>query len=210
MPNHVFNQLKVTSHTPEELAGFIELARKPYDVWVHNWNRTEKPYKDLGYQWEVHSSPLSFNNFVPIPTENYWDYKDEDGKLHQNWYGWNIENWGTKWDAYEVEVETNSETEVLYRFVTAWSPPREVFDAIAKQFPNLKLWIEYEEENEWGGELVSPFGESEIEIVKEWDEPNSHADYVARDGKERCICAHEDDQSNWYKDCPREEELVSV
>lgn len=211
MPNHCFNQLKVTATTPEELAGFMELARKPYETYNHKWDRSNKDsYVDLGYQWETHEAPLCFPNFVPIPTTNYWDYKDEEGKLHQNWYGWNIDNWGTKWDAYEIEVETASETEATYRFTTAYNPPLPVYEAIAEEFPNLKLWIHYEEENEWGGEIVKPYNSTLLEVVKEWDVPNSHADYAERDQEDRCQCAHENDQKYWYEDCPREEELVSA
>lgn len=207
MPNHVFTTMSVTAKTPEELASFIELARKPYQVWVQSWNRTEKPYTDLGYSWDTRESAISFNNFIPIPTEDYWDYKDEEGKLHQNWYGWNIENWDTKWDAYDVDFEQDaSGLTATYRFTTAWSPPMKVYEAIAHQFPNLKIWLDYEEEQGWGGEMSSDFGSKFITHDKEWDIPESHADFVARDNEDGCVCSYDNDRSCWYEDCPRDED----
>lgn len=41
----------------------------------------------------------------------------EEYKL-TDWYRWNIDNWGTKWNAYDVEIY--EDTIVFY---TAWAPP---------------------------------------------------------------------------------------
>jgi len=52
-----------------------------------------------------------FTEFLPIPEDN----KDQ-------WYEWNINNWGTKWDVDGIDcvIEDNT-TKVA--FDTAWSPP---------------------------------------------------------------------------------------
>ena len=49
--------------------------------------------------------------FIPRPADQ------ED-----NWYDWNIENWGTKWDITDSGLGAVSETELYAYFSTAWSP----------------------------------------------------------------------------------------
>tara|TARA_B100001109_G_scaffold147282_1_gene119946 strand:+ start:173 stop:607 length:435 start_codon:yes stop_codon:yes gene_type:complete len=61
-----------------------------------------------------------------------------DGTTDDRWYSWRLANWGTKWDAYEVEIddsEMHNGFEVT--FDTAWSPPEEICHAIKEQFDNL-------------------------------------------------------------------------
>jgi hypothetical protein len=59
-----------------------------------------------------------FNLLAPRP-------EDED----ENWYDWNISNWGTKWDAkpYNVEWEDGA---VRFNLETAWSPPIGFYEKI--------------------------------------------------------------------------------
>lgn len=54
--------------------------------------------------------------------------KQETG--HWGWYGWSIENWGTKWDAYDAEVGDGAIV-----FDTAWSPPDAYLKALAARLP---------------------------------------------------------------------------
>ena len=55
--------------------------------------------------------------------------KDQD----ENWYDWNIENWGTKWDVNLDFVERVSENTIVLGFNTAWSPPIELYDYLTEQ-----------------------------------------------------------------------------
>lgn len=198
MPNHVYTTLRVTAPTTEQLRAFMLKASTPYTTYHTTFDGT--PVEDKV------NSPFTFTAFLPFPTEpnTYWDYKDENGKLRQPWYDWNVSNWGTKWDAYEVEVQTNENSPLfaVYRFTTAWSPPIPVFEAIAQQHPEIEMDIQYEEEQGWGGEIIKLFDLTELSVVREWDIPNSHADYVARDNEDGCICGWEENPKNWYKDCP--------
>ena len=41
----------------------------------------------------------------------------------EDWYNWNISNWGTKWDACNVYHKEVFEDEIQIYFDTAWSPP---------------------------------------------------------------------------------------
>ena len=52
-----------------------------------------------------------------------------------SWYEWNLPNWGTKWDAYEVELQSPT----VLKFQTAWSAPLPVVKAFAKQVANFRF-----------------------------------------------------------------------
>lgn len=50
---------------------------------------------------------------------------------HASWYSWSIANWGTKWNAYGLDILREHEDVFEFRFDTAWSPPEPVFAALA-------------------------------------------------------------------------------
>lgn len=58
------------------------------------------------------------------------------------WYSWHIENWGTKWNAYDYTVEPGK-----LRFDTAWSHPMPVMRALAAKYPDEKFEIKYADED---------------------------------------------------------------
>ena len=53
-----------------------------------------------------------FSQFHPMP-----ETEDKDA-----WYGWNISNWGTKWDATPTNINWEDDC-VTFQLETAWSPP---------------------------------------------------------------------------------------
>ena len=40
----------------------------------------------------------------------------------ENWYGWNVSNWGTKWDASVYDFERLDDNTIKITFDTAWGP----------------------------------------------------------------------------------------
>lgn len=118
MPNHICNIVKVKGDS-EEVKNFMESVAKE-----------KAQYKDeaTGY------GTIDFNKVIPEP-----EYKN-----NTDWYDWRIQNWGTKWNAYE-HVKTRNENE-LY-FLTAWSAPKEIYEALTKKFPNLTIEVDYADEN---------------------------------------------------------------
>jgi len=60
--------------------------------------------------------------------------EDRDRTKGRNWYDWSVQNWGTKWDAYSVEVEMDDGLLTL-RFQTAWSQPGPWIKAFIKSLP---------------------------------------------------------------------------
>lgn len=84
----------------------------------HCWNTLELvgPASAIG-QFREHD--LAFSHFHPPPT-----HLTNDSDL----YDWYVENWGTKWEAWNFEEDVHSDEEVAkhhYRakFTTAWGPP---------------------------------------------------------------------------------------
>ena len=83
--------------------------------------------------------PEILNHLRPQPdnifTGNLGDKEREEciKKGIPNWYDWNCENWGTKWDARRVDLINETANTVDIQFDTAWSPPLEWFDYICSE-----------------------------------------------------------------------------
>ena len=74
----------------------------------------------------------------------------------KDWYEWSIENWGTKWDACEPNIDHNDIDYFAVSFETAWSPPIAWIENIMKDFPGLQFTLEYEESGMcFGGRLFA-------------------------------------------------------
>ena len=89
---------------------------------------------------------FSFNWILPQPQteseceEKYRIRDGENARLQRDknrpwfdWYEWNCDHWGTKWDAYGFPGwsffdEVNSSV----KFLTAWSPPFKVYERMAE------------------------------------------------------------------------------
>ena len=68
------------------------------------------------------------------------------GMQDDRWYNWRVQNWGTKWDCYSLEID---DTDMHYgfevTFETAWSPPEEICNAIREQYDDLSMSWFYDE-----------------------------------------------------------------
>lgn len=192
MPNWVNNTVEISGDA-DDVATFITKASKP------------RPYIEDGVTVMVDKA-FSFWNFVAPPEDKWelyfgtsgWVNGEKVGDNEWNWYGWNLNNWGCKWDAGEAEVDYDGGTSATVRFETPWDAPREIIDAIGKQHPELIINWHYVEEQGWGGEINLDNGE--VSAI-EWDIPDNHNDYELRLGE--CPCEWTDD---WrFEDCPVKE-----
>ncbi len=84
--------------------------------------------------------------------------KEESDKYGKNnWFDWSIENWGTKWNSRDTELNGN-----CYSFWTAWNPCSPVIEKLAEMFPDASFYYRYDEsgmgfcgvEKYEGGKLV--------------------------------------------------------
>lgn len=60
---------------------------------------------------------------------------------HASWYGWSIENWGTKWNSYSYRAVRESDDRFEFIFDTAWSTPEPIFEALADRSDMRNLVI---------------------------------------------------------------------
>lgn len=126
MPNHIMNRVKIT--------GPIEKLNEFY-----NFNKSLAKENN-----EEEDMELDFNKAIPEPIYNSKsDNTSSDGLL--DWYEWRVDNWGTKWNAYDINVNKNEE-ELYYQFNTAWSHPLEWYKKVFKMFPELDINIVYIDE----------------------------------------------------------------
>jgi hypothetical protein len=65
-----------------------------------------------------------FGYFVPRPPEF------DEG---ESWYSWNIENWGTKWEASIYSWEKLNDNSIRINFDTAWAPPTAFYEFLARE-----------------------------------------------------------------------------
>ena len=142
MPNWTFNKLTISSQDVNDLNEVKELL--------------------------LTEGKLTFNKFIEMPQ----DVKDSQEVPSPNplWYQWSCDNWGTKWDACDVAIETNNNVgysktwhELVITFNTAWSAPMPVIGKIFKATEDFDF--EYEAQDECGEWRITVDNEGH---VAEW------------------------------------------
>ena len=73
---------------------------------------------------------------LPVKKEDPWvTYRFEStGLSDDRWYDWRVQNWDTKWDAYDVEVVDPDPENMEIEFNTAWAPPEAICHALRKKY----------------------------------------------------------------------------
>lgn len=115
MPNHVENTLE-----------------------IHVWNRDRvnriEEVKELlaGEDEDGHKRVIDFEKIIPPPEDMFrGNLSMEDRKNNPvNWYDWQTQYWGTKWNAYDAYIEDESYDTLIVKFTTAWAPPTPVIERL--------------------------------------------------------------------------------
>ena len=113
---------------------------------------------------------VTFNNVAPLPEELRGttaptpdDVPEEERKRLKdkygadNWYDWQIKNWGCKWDASESNF-WEEDGDPIVSFQTPWGPPIEFIRKLSKLFKNMTFEIQFADESEHD----APIGGAEI------------------------------------------------
>lgn len=120
--------------------------------WVKDGKCTDHNRKECilpdGAELEMEEAfdQFDFAKIVPVPDNIYQGDlgpKEKEKYGENNWYDWNCNNWGTKWNSYSCQVLDNN----IVEFKTAWSAPYPVIEALSSQYPELKIIHEYADED---------------------------------------------------------------
>lgn len=210
MPNWVQNTLKC--YVVRDREEFLSAVGAEHQVLVHDFST--RP--EITTRYETCRESFCFWNVIAPEGEELQKYEDsirDPQVLYDRewwgglmppppyWYGWNVSNWGTKWDASDVEVNSGFIVEVTFN--TAWSPPINAIQALARKFPRDEFHLRYVEEQGWGGYWRFKGDISHKDVT--WEIPSSHEQAVLLEGY--CMCfdsAIDADMDEFpYEDCPK-------
>jgi hypothetical protein len=129
MPNHCENELEITGEvkTLDKLAIFIKSDKSDFDF-----------NKIIAYPEEFAKAD---EEYAKLSDEEKMKIKDG---FNSGGYEWCIENWGTKWSAYDLSVSEQTDR-IVINFMSAWSPPCPIIAKLAELFPSLTFLYKYEE-----------------------------------------------------------------
>jgi hypothetical protein len=199
MPNWCYNSLSIEG-SKEDISAIKIQLNQPYVKQHDQWNPEtgQMEVKDYTYSNPVFAFHNIHNHRQDgVSDEEYIKQSDHTLPIAEqmmfkgnNWYDWNVRNWGTKWDVGvgddneypDTELMEEGETSLAYRFNTAWSPPLPAIEALSAQYPDVEFNLSYEEETGWGGENLFIDGNgTEIEVYN-----NKCRDCDALDSLEYC------------------------
>lgn len=198
MPNWVFNHLTVKGDSKDIDVVKAQL-NSPFSKEHTSWNPKTQT---LDKSTTTYSNPVfAFWNIVR-PTDLYTYAQQSDPNADpkvawsgDNWYDWNIRNWGCKWDVgiaddnhfVDTSMDELKDGGVQYNFDTAWSPPSEAIEKLSSQHPNLTFKLYYEEEQGWGAEVEYINGEGKV--ILEYDDKCHECDEInSMDYCDDCGC----------------------
>ena len=164
MPNHVTNILTITGDEAEvkkclaeiktEIEGYVRFI--DFNTFIpipKELEGTTCPTKILSQEeYDDQEKRIAHNELTEI--EKNWgisrgitqamsnEYKKRFGA--DNWYDWQVSNWGTKWNAYDQIFNEESNT---ITFDTAWSTPQQAMIHLSTKYPTLTIKVEYADED---------------------------------------------------------------
>tara|TARA_B100000287_G_scaffold263750_1_gene248207 strand:+ start:291 stop:791 length:501 start_codon:yes stop_codon:yes gene_type:complete len=145
MPNHCHNRVTfypAGDNTEKAIEDINAIKQMFEDEQVFSqiipepdWLNTPLMSKDVKeYSF---SKPRGKVGELPVMTQTSYGMSSRfpsTGQQDDRWYDWRIQNWDTKWDAYDVEVVDPDPENLEIEFNTAWSPPEAICHALREKF----------------------------------------------------------------------------
>ena len=140
MPNHCHNRVTFYSHHSDSGDSEKQIA-KLMEIF-----QGEDIFGQIIPEPDWPNTPNK-NGELPVKHEDPWlTYRWSDGRQDDRWYDWRVQNWDTKWDAYDVQVDGGfDDVELNIEFNTAWSPPEAICHALREQYPEATVSWFYDE-----------------------------------------------------------------
>ena len=142
--------------------------------------------------------PQLFNSVMPRPVEE-----------EENWYDWNVNNWGTKWDASVYDWGREDANTIWVNYDTAWSPPTALYEYIVEQGWEVDA-VYYEPGMGYGGVYTTDGGDdyyeydlSDPESIEELPSDLIEFGYLRTKSEEHIIYLLEEEwgdaeRTEWY------------
>lgn len=187
MPNWVFNIVRIhgDKDTLARIKKDLHTCDKSYIDHVRaklEGKKRRKPYDtDASLKQELDSllaqpesnfeNEFDFNSIIPMPEDSDTFCRfdgvgpDEEQKFGRNtWYEWCCDNWGTKWNANDAELEDEDDDFLRYVFNTAWAAPEPVIRELSAKY-RVKVVDEFYDEDFGNncGKLTACDGDIEFE-----------------------------------------------
>lgn len=116
-----------------------------------------------------------------------------------SWYHWCINNWGTKWNAYECDVK-----EDVVEFETAWSCPEPIIKKLAEMYPDIEIEHMWADEDMGNNSGCVKYYKGKKSGGYDSEEQEAFERYIECWGETNCLYKGED--GNWIRrecsDCP--------
>lgn len=183
MPNHITNILTISGEEAEVQKCLAEIKTEQEGYVRHiDFNTfipipkelegTTSPTKIIS-QEEYDAQEKRIANDELTDIEKQWgisrgitramsnEYKAKFGA--DNWYDWQVHNWGTKWNAYDQIFEEGSN---IITFDTAWSTPQQAMYHLSSKYPTLTFEVQFADEDL--GHNVGNYTFKDGEIVEEY------------------------------------------
>ena len=147
MPNHCYQQVRIEG--PHYLVSML------YDGLTENGYDPRNGGRALNPQFCQLVCPMPFEQWQAPKTK--WGGYEVEG-----WYDWRVNNWGTKWEVVDVEIDVemqrvpsakadeekffSADTQMWFEFRcwTAWAPPVPVWDKLHEL--GVKVHATYQDE----------------------------------------------------------------
>jgi len=187
MPNWVMNELTCIFQTPEEYNAFKEkanteslynsffpmpsvlegtssphLAPGDYIDGVNKRKNTNfltlEEIATCDDEWDAHRAKEIIQNIKAFEQTGYHD-----------WYTWNLDNWGVKWEASKcTSKELLDFNTIVFSFDSPWGTPEHFVRELSKLYPNATF-----------------------EMVSGSIENDTHYEFTCEDGKYEETCSYE-------------------
>lgn len=121
------------------------------------------------------------------------------GTEEENWYNWNVSNWGTKWDITEAYISDSDDQSITFSFSSAWAPPVDAFRNWAEQNGQVQFTLKYFEPGvEFLGEATYDGEYFDDDFTSGSDDPEYYKD-MARDEWGWEFDEEPEPLTEWYK-----------
>jgi hypothetical protein len=109
-------------------------------------------------EWDAHRAKEIIQNIKAFEQTGYHD-----------WYTWNLDNWGVKWDASNCKLKELSDfNTIIFEFDSPWGTPEHFVRELSKLYPNATF-----------------------EMVSGSIENDSHYEFTCENGKFEETCSYE-------------------